>query len=98
LVNISSCDMAAKSFSPHNLCQCCEPFLGLLPAANVMPWRDFLLANAVSSSWVANYGLGAYWTGREFEQLQGRAVVLLVIMGMLASSQAYSLCTGTRLN
>ena len=28
-------------------------------------------------------GLGAYWTGREFEQLQGRAVVLLVIIGVL---------------
>jgi membrane protein DedA with SNARE-associated domain len=42
------------------------------------------LANAVSSIvWAASYGLGAYWTGREFEQLQDRAVVLLVIIGML---------------
>jgi membrane protein DedA with SNARE-associated domain len=59
-------------------------FAGPFAGANVMPWRDFPLANAVSSSvWAASYDLGAYWTGREFEQLQGRAVVLLVIIGIL---------------
>jgi membrane protein DedA with SNARE-associated domain len=59
-------------------------FAGPFAGVNVMPWRDFLLANAVSSSvWAASYGLGAYWTGREFEQLQGRAVVLLVIILIL---------------
>jgi membrane protein DedA with SNARE-associated domain len=59
-------------------------FAGPFAGANVMPWRDFLLANAVSSIvWAASYGLGAYWTGREFEQLQGRAVILLVIIGVL---------------
>jgi membrane protein DedA with SNARE-associated domain len=47
-------------------------FTGPFAGANVMPWRDFLLANAVSSSvWAASYGLAAYWAGREFEQLQG---------------------------
>jgi membrane protein DedA with SNARE-associated domain len=59
-------------------------FAGPFAGANVMPWRDFLMANAVSSGiWAASYGLAAYWTGREFEQLQGRAVVLLVIIGIL---------------
>jgi hypothetical protein len=37
-----------------------------------------------SSVWAASYGLAAaYWAGREFERLQGRAVVLLVIIGVL---------------
>jgi membrane protein DedA with SNARE-associated domain len=59
-------------------------FTGPFAGANVMPWRDFLLANAVSSSvWAASYGLAAYWAGREFEQLQGRAVVLLAVIGLL---------------
>ncbi|MGB8630129.1 MAG: DedA family protein [Xanthobacteraceae bacterium] len=58
-------------------------FAGPFAGANVMQWRDFLLATVSSIVWAASYGLGAYWTGREFEQLQGRAVVLLVIIGVL---------------
>ena len=60
-------------------------FAGPFAGANVMPWGNFLLANAVSSSvWAASYGLAAYWAGREFEQLQGRVVVSLVIIGLVA--------------
>jgi membrane protein DedA with SNARE-associated domain len=45
------------------------PFAG----ANLMPWRKFLFANAVSSGvWAATYGYAAYWLGGEFERLQGR--------------------------
>src|SRR5215469_16210992 len=43
-------------------------FAGLLAGANVMPWRNFSFANAVSSSvWAVSYGYAAYWAGREFE-------------------------------
>jgi len=60
-------------------------FAGPFAGANVMPWRNFVLANAVSSSvWAASYGLAAYWAGREFEWLQGHVVVFLVIVGMIA--------------
>ena len=60
-------------------------FAGPFAGANVMPWRNFLFANAVSSSvWAASYGWAAYWAGREFEQLQGRLVVFLVIIGVMA--------------
>jgi membrane protein DedA with SNARE-associated domain len=61
-------------------------FAGPFAGANVMPWRNFLLANAVSSGvWAASYGLAAYWAGREFEQLQGHVVVFLVIIGVMAT-------------
>ena len=61
------------------------PGLRTFAGANVMPWRNFVVANAVSSSvWAASYGLAAYWAGREFERLQGHVIVFLVIVGMIA--------------
>ena len=39
-------------------------FAGPFAGANVMP----LLAAVSSIIWAASYGLGAYWTGREFER------------------------------
>ena len=60
-------------------------FAGIFAGANVMPWRNFVLANTVSSSvWAASYGLAAYWAGREFERLQVHVIVFLVIVGMIA--------------
>ena len=57
------------------------PFAG----ANLMPWRTFMLANAVSSCvWAASYGFAAYWAGGAFERLQGRMVVPLVLMAVMA--------------
>ena len=57
------------------------PFAG----ANLMPWRKFLFANAVSSGlWAASYGYAAYWLGDEFERLQGRMVVPLVFIALIA--------------
>ena len=54
------------------------PFAG----ANLMPWRKVLFANAVSSGlWAASYGYAAYWLGGEFERLQGRMVVPLMLIG-----------------
>jgi membrane protein DedA with SNARE-associated domain len=57
------------------------PFAG----ANLMPWRKFMFANAVSSGlWAASYGYAAYWLGGEFERLQGRIMVPLVFVALIA--------------
>jgi membrane protein DedA with SNARE-associated domain len=57
------------------------PFAG----ANLMPWRKFVFANAISSVlWAASYGYAAYWLGGEFERLQGRTVVPLLFIAAMA--------------
>jgi membrane protein DedA with SNARE-associated domain len=57
------------------------PFAG----ANLMPWRNFVFANAVSSCvWAASYGYAAYWVGGEFERSQGRIVLPLVFIAVIA--------------
>jgi membrane protein DedA with SNARE-associated domain len=57
------------------------PFAG----ANLMPWGNFIFANAVSSCvWAASYGYAAYWVGGEFERLQGRMVLPLVVVAVIA--------------
>ena len=57
------------------------PFAG----ANLMPWRNFIFANVVSSCvWAVSYGYAAYWVGGEFERLQGRMVLPLVFITVLA--------------
>jgi len=57
------------------------PFAG----ANLMPWRNFIFANAVSSCiWAASYGYAAYWVGGEFERLQGRMVLPVVVLAVIA--------------
>src|SRR5215469_13335585 len=59
-------------------------FAGLLAGVNVMPWRNFLLANAVSSSvWAVGYGYAAYWAGREFEHSHRHVAIFLVIIAMI---------------
>src|SRR6516162_11657020 len=59
-------------------------FAGLLAGANVMPWRNFLFANAISSSvWAMSYGYAAYWAGREFEHSHRHAAIFLVIIAMI---------------
>jgi membrane protein DedA with SNARE-associated domain len=50
-----------------------------------MPWRKFMFANAVSSAvWAVSYGYAAYWLGDAFERLQGRIVVPLVFITVIA--------------
>jgi membrane protein DedA with SNARE-associated domain len=57
------------------------PFAG----ANLMPWRKFMFANAVSSAvWAATYGYTAYWLGDAFERLQGRTIIPLVFIAVIA--------------
>ena len=53
-------------------------FAGIFAGANVMPWRDFLIANTVGSIvWAIVYGYAAYALGREFERLEGPLVIFL---------------------
>ncbi len=60
-------------------------FAGLFAGANVMPWRDFLLANATGSlAWAIAYGYGAYALGRQFERLEGPLVIFLVVITIVA--------------
>ena len=60
-------------------------FAGLFAGANVMPLRNFLFANAVSSSvWAVSYGYGAYWAGREFEHSHRHGAIFLVIIAVIA--------------
>ena len=56
-------------------------FAGVFAGANVMPWRDFLVANASGAvAWAVIYGYAAYALGREFEQLEGPIVIALVLI------------------
>ena len=60
-------------------------FAGLFAGANIMPWRNFLFANAVSSSvWAVSYGYAAYWAGREFGQSHRLVATFLVITAIIA--------------
>jgi membrane protein DedA with SNARE-associated domain len=57
------------------------PFAG----ANLMPWRNFMFANAVSSAvWAVSYGYAAYWLGDAFERLHGRTVAPLIFIALMA--------------
>jgi membrane protein DedA with SNARE-associated domain len=59
-------------------------FAGLFAGANVMPWRNFLFANAVSSSfWAVGYGFAAYWAGRELEHSHRHVAIFLVIIAVI---------------
>ncbi len=60
-------------------------FAGVFAGANVMPWRDFLIANAVGSFiWAVIYGYAAYELGREFERLEGPIVIALVLITVIS--------------
>jgi len=59
-------------------------FAGIFAGANVMPWRDFLVANAIGSLlWASCYGYAAYELGREFERLEGPLVLILAIVTVI---------------
>jgi len=59
-------------------------FAGLFAGANVMPWRGFLVANAVGSLfWAVTYGYAAYALGREFEKLEGPLVIFFAIVTVI---------------
>jgi membrane protein DedA with SNARE-associated domain len=57
---------------------------GLFAGASVMPWRNFLVANAVSSTvWAVSYGYAAYWAGRAFEHSHRHVAIFLVIIAVI---------------
>jgi len=59
-------------------------FAGLFAGASVMPWRNFLVANAASSGiWAVSYGYAAYWVGREFEHSHRHVAIFLVIIAAI---------------
>lgn len=56
-------------------------FAGLFAGANVMPWRSFMVANAVGSFfWAVIYGYAVYALGRQFEQVEGSMVIILAVV------------------
>jgi membrane protein DedA with SNARE-associated domain len=60
-------------------------FAGIFAGANVMPWRNFLLANVIGSvAWAFSYGYAAYALGLEFERLQGPIVIVLALLTVMA--------------
>ena len=60
-------------------------FAGIFAGANVMPWRSFLVANAVGSFiWAVIYGYAAYMLGRQFEQVGGPLVIFFVVITVSA--------------
>ena len=59
-------------------------FAGIFAGANVMPWRDFMIANVAGSVvWAAIYGCAAYELGREFERLEGPIVIGLAAIAVV---------------
>jgi membrane protein DedA with SNARE-associated domain len=58
---------------------------GVFAGGNVMPWRDFLIANIVGSTlWALSYGYAAYALGLGFKRLQGPIVIVLAVLTVLA--------------
>jgi len=56
-------------------------FAGLFAGANVMPWRSFVIANAIGSFlWALIYGYAVYALGRQFEQVEGSVVIFFVLI------------------
>ena len=56
-------------------------FAGIFAGANMMPWRDFLIANVVGSLvWAVFYGYAAYALGREFVRLEGPIVIVILLI------------------
>jgi membrane protein DedA with SNARE-associated domain len=54
---------------------------GVFAGCNMMPWRDFLIANIAGSAlWAVSYGYAAYELGVGFSRLQGPIVIVLVIL------------------
>jgi membrane protein DedA with SNARE-associated domain len=58
---------------------------GVFAGINVMPWRNFLLANVAGSCiWAVTYGYAAYALGRQFERLEAPIVVLVGLITVVA--------------
>ena len=60
-------------------------FTALLAGANRMPWRRFLVANALGGIfWASLYGFGAYALGHEIHRLEGPLAIGFGVVAALA--------------
>jgi membrane protein DedA with SNARE-associated domain len=58
---------------------------GVFAGCNVMPWRNFLIANIVGSTlWAVSYGYGAYALGLSIKQLEGPIAIELAILTIVS--------------
>ena len=58
-------------------------FAAVLAGANLMPWRHFLIMNALGGIvWASLFGFGAYFLGEEMRRLAGPVGVLLLAAGL----------------
>src|SRR3974390_2467676 len=58
---------------------------GVFAGCNMMPWRNFLVANIVGSAlWAVSYGYAAYAFGLGIKRLEGPLVIVLVILTILS--------------
>jgi membrane protein DedA with SNARE-associated domain len=56
-------------------------FAGLFAGCNMMPWRNFLMANIVGGvAWAVSYGYAAYALGLGFKRLEGPIVIILAVL------------------
>jgi len=60
-------------------------FVSLLAGANRMPWRSFILWNALGGlTWTSLYGFGTYALGNAVERVRGPVGIGLAIAGSIA--------------
>jgi membrane protein DedA with SNARE-associated domain len=58
-------------------------FAALLAGANLMPWKHFLLMNALGGiCWSALFGFGAYFFGEQISRFAGPVGILLLIVAL----------------
>jgi membrane protein DedA with SNARE-associated domain len=60
-------------------------FAGIFAGCNVMPWRNFLIANIFGGiAWAVIYGYAAYALGLGFNRLEGPIVIVLAVLTIAA--------------
>lgn len=69
----------------------------LFAGCNVMPWRNFLIANIAGSAlWAITYGYGAYALGLGIEQLEGPIAIVLALLTIVSFISAAFSSIGTK--
>jgi membrane protein DedA with SNARE-associated domain len=57
---------------------------GILAGANHMPWRQFLLGNALGAlAWASIFGFAAYILGRQVERVAGPMVIAIGVVALI---------------
>jgi membrane protein DedA with SNARE-associated domain len=60
---------------------------GILAGANHMPWRQFLLGNALGAlAWASIFGFAAYILGRQVERVAGPMVIAIGVVALILMS------------